>query len=440
MAEKKSGGDFRYAVGEAKVPWHAVGEFYRAQDVLEVVKFLLPEGEDEGAYRTRLAAVAHDLDELSKSANVATKLTLGKKVQEAEEKCKSYFGSPYACLLTNWTAGMEIAYKLIGLKAGDEVIMPAVTFIATMAYPLSIGAKIVFADVDPETINLDPADVARKITPRTKMIVPVHLGGYPVDMEPLMALAKEHGIYVMEDAAHGMGGMYKGKRLGAIGDFGGFSLHEVKNINSFGEGGVLLTNRKECGEQLPGARFLGLDFSRRIKDWLYDISPLEALDGSVMVAGNHSASEIEAVGLLLQMNRLDAIIAERRKAAEYMNRVLSEEPGVLTEKEDTADTFGTHHLYLLRINPEKVGGDIQELSKRLAAKGLTNITHFGPMYRFRIMKELGYDEEAIAKTCPVTERMFYKSYTHLPLYPLKQEQLEYQAKAVVEAVREMKKG
>ncbi len=440
MAEKKSGGDFRYAVGESKVPWHAVGEFYKAQDVYEVVKFLMPEGGDAAAYQSALEAVKKDLDALSRSAGVATKLTLGKKVQEAEARSIEYFKSKYACLLTNWTAGMEIAYKMVGLKAGDEVIMPAVTFIATMAYPLSIGAKIVFADVDPETINLDPADVARKITPKTKMIVPVHLGGYPVDMEPLMELAEKHGIYVMEDAAHGMGGMYKGKRLGAIGHFGGFSLHEVKNINSFGEGGLLLTSCDKCGAQLPGARFLGLDFTRKIKDWLYDISPIEALDGSFKVAGNHSASEILAVGLLLQMERLDDIIARRREAAEYMNKVLAQEPGIITEKPDTADTFGTHHLYLLRIDPEVVGGDIQELSRRLAAKGLTNITHFGPMYRFRIMKEFGYDEEAIARTCPVTERMFYKSYTHLPLYPLTQEQLEYQAKAVVEAVQEMKKG
>ena len=107
---------------------------------------------------------------------------------------------------------------------------------------------------------------------------------------------------------------------------------------------------------------------------------------------------------------------------------------------DVGEGILTHHLYLLRIDPEIVGGNIQQLSKKLAEKGLTNITHFGPMYRFKIMKDFGYDEEAIAATCPNTEKMFYHSYTHLPLYPLTQEQLEYQAKAVVEAVREMKAG
>ncbi|MBR7128094.1 MAG: DegT/DnrJ/EryC1/StrS family aminotransferase [Lentisphaeria bacterium] len=440
MSEKKSGGgDFRYAVGESKVPWHAVGEFFNSEDVLEMVKFILPD-DGKADYQEKLATVAANLEELAKSSGKATKLTLGKKIAEAEEISRNYFGSKYACFLDNWTGGMEIAYKLAGIGAGDEVIMPAVTFIATMAYPLSVGAKIVFADIDPETINLDPADVARKITPKTKMIVPVHLGGYPVDMDPIMELAAKHNIMIMEDAAHGMGGAYKGRKLGSIGHFGGFSLHEVKNINSLGEGGVLLTSEDFAGSQLAGGRFLGLDFTRKIKDWLYDISPLTDRFGNPQVAQNHSATEIQALGMILQMKRLDEIIAIRREAAEYMNKVLSQEEGILVEKADTADTYGTHHLYLLRIDPEVVGGNIQTLSKKLQEKGLTNITHFGPMYRFKIMKDLGYDEEAIAKTCPNTEKMFYHSYTHLPLYPLTREQLEYQAQAVVEAVREMKQG
>ena len=437
--EKSSGGDFRYAVGASKVPWHAVGEYYNGMDAVELVKFLLPDG-GNASYASQVRNVENEIRKLAEVSGRASKLTLGKKVAQAEEVSKAYFGSKYACFVDNWTGGMEIAYKLAGIGPGDEVIMPAVTFIATMAYPLSVGAKIVFADIDPETINLDPADVARKITPKTRMIVPVHLGGCPVDMDPLMELARKHDLIVMEDAAHGMGGAYKGRKLGSIGHFGGFSLHEVKNINSLGEGGVLLSNEDWAGPQFPGGRFLGLDFTRKIKDWLYDISPLTDRFGKPQVALNHSATEAQALGMLLQMKRLDEIISVRRKAAEYMNGVLSQEEGILTEKPDTADTYGTHHLYLLRIDPEKVGGDIQKLAAKLAQKGLTNITHFGPMYRFKIMKDLGYDENAIAATCPNTERMFYSCYTHLPLYPLTREQLEYQAQAVVEAVREMKAG
>lgn len=439
MGNEKSGGDFRYSVGESKVPWHAVGEFYNGKDAVEIVKFILPDNGMDG-YDAALAKVTADIKDLAAVSGTATKLTLGKKVAEAEAVSCEYFGSKYACFLDNWTGGMEIAYKLAGIGPGDEIIMPAITFIATMAYPLSVGAKIVFADVDPETINMDPADVACKITPRTKMIVPVHLGGYPVDMDPLMELAAKHDLIVMEDAAHGMGGAYKGKKLGAIGHFGGFSLHEVKNINALGEGGILLSSEDWAGPQFAGGRFLGLDFTRKIKDWLYDISPLTDRFGKPQVALNHSATEIQALGMILQMQRLDEIISIRRKAAEYMNSVLSQEAGILVEKADTAETYGTHHLYLLRIDPEIVGGNIQQLSAKLAAKGLTNITHFGPMYRFKIMQDLGYNADEIAATCPNTEKMFYNSYTHLPLYPLTREQLEYQAQAVVEAVREMKAG
>ena len=436
---KSKQNDFRYATGDAKVPWHAVGEFYQADDVLEVIKFLLPDKNTSAEYDVRWKQAQDAIHSLAAEAGVATKLTLGRMVEQAEAQAREYLNVKHACLLTNWTAGMEIGYKLAGLKPGDEVIMPASTFIATMSYPLSIGAKIVFADIDPETVNLDPADVERKITSKTKMIVPVHIGGCPCDMDGLMALARKYDLYVMEDAAHGLGGKYHGLPLGTIGHFGGYSLHEVKNVNSFGEGGLLVTNM-DCGEQFVKARFLGLDFSRQIKDWLYDISPLIDRYGQVQVPGNHSATELEAIGRMLQMKRLDHIIARRRQAAEYMNAALAQEPGILIEKADTPDTFGTHHLYLLRIDPKIVGADIQALKKKLTDKGLTCITHFGPMYRFDIMKKLGYNAEAIAETCPKTEAMFYHCYTHLPLYPLSMEQLDYQAKAVVEAVRELKAG
>ena len=144
--------------------------------------------------------------------------------------------------LTNATAGFEIAYKMAGLRPGDEVIVPAITFIATIVYPLAIGAKVVLADVDRRTVNLDPADVARKITPRTRMIVPVHIGGWPVEMAPIMRLARQHDLVVLEDAAHAFGAVYRGRRAGTIGHFGAYSFHEVKNITALGEGGVLVSN------------------------------------------------------------------------------------------------------------------------------------------------------------------------------------------------------
>ncbi|MEG1773962.1 MAG: DegT/DnrJ/EryC1/StrS family aminotransferase, partial [Oscillospiraceae bacterium] len=142
----------------------------------------------------------------------------------------------------------------------------------------------------------------RKITPKTKMIVPVHIGGYPVDMDPIMALAKKHDIVVLEDAAHAFGASYKGRMIGTIGDFTSFSFHEVKNITSFGEGGVLTTTIESFRDDMRRARFLGLDFSRKIKNWLYDISPIQGKYGP-FVASNSSTTEIQGLGLSLQVTR-----------------------------------------------------------------------------------------------------------------------------------------
>jgi len=366
-------------------------------------------------------------------------LTTGAQVEAAEEACNEYLGTTTSTFVTNATSGFEIAYKYAGLKEGDEVIVPAITFVATMAYPLAVGAKLVFADVDPITINMDPADVARKITPKTKMIVPVHIGGYPVDMDPIMELAKKHDIIVLEDAAHAFGAMYKGKKIGTIGDFAAFSFHEVKNITSFGEGGIATTNIPNYGDHMKRARFLGLDFSAPIKNWLYNITPIPGKE-KPFVAANYSPTEIQGLGLKLQVARNEEIIETRRKAAAYLNSRFEGVEGIIAQDLGNEDIKPTFHLYLLQIDPEKVGGDVQVLKKKLEDKGVTNIPHFGPLYRFKVVSDMGYDADEIAKTCPVCEEVFYRRFTHLPLYGLSDEQLEYMADAVLEAVQEMKEG
>ena len=207
---------------------------------------------------------------------------------------------------------------------------PAITFIATMAYPLSIGCKLVFADVDPKTMCMDPADVARKITAKTKMIVPVHLGGYPVDMEPLMKLAREHDILVLEDAAHAFGGSYHGQKMGTIGDFGAYSFHEVKNCTSFGEGGILVTSDDKLREQAKAARFFGLNFDHKIKDWLYDVRAIEGKH-EPFVGINSSTTEIQGLGLRLQIELYQHILDVRRAAAEYLDKRFAGNPAILPQ-------------------------------------------------------------------------------------------------------------
>ncbi len=429
--------DFRYNTGATKVPWAAVGENYNAKDLMEIISFLM---QGEGPeYDAAIAAVYEQVKKLDKISTPPGKLSLGSQVEAAETACNEYLGTDSSTFVTNCTAGFEIAYKYANLKPGDEVIVPAITFVATMAYPLAIGAKLVFADVDPVTINMDPADVARKITPKTKMIVPVHIGGYPVDMDPILELARKHDILVLEDAAHAFGAMYKGKKIGTLGDFASFSFHEVKNITSFGEGGIATTTIPGFGSEMKRARFFGTDFSKPIKDWLYNVTPIQGKE-EPFVAVNYSTTEIQGLGLKLQVARNEEIIAERRAAAAYLNSRFAECDAIIPQDLGNEDIKPTFHLYLLKIDPAKAGGNIQTLKRKLEEKSVTNIPHFGPLYRFKVVSDMGYDQDAIAKSCPVCEEVFYNRFTHLPLYGLTKEQLEYMADAVLECIKEMQAG
>lgn len=437
----KETSDFRYNTGDTKVPWAAVGENYNAADTYEFVKFLM-QGKGK-AHNDALKEVKAAIDKLAKVSVAPGKLSMGDKVAEVEKAIDRYLGveEGSSLFVTNCTAALEMGYRYAGIGPGDEVIVPTNTFIATVAYPLSVGAKLVFADVDPRTVNMDPKDVARKITKRTKIIVPVHIGGYPVDMDPIMRLAKKHDIVVMEDAAHGFGGEYKGRKLGTIGHFGCFSFHEVKNCTSLGEGGVFVSNVKAYRAEARRARFLGVDFTSKIKNWLYNISLVKGKgDVTYQASNNASVTEIQALGLMQQIKRYDKILKERRREATYMTKRLEKVPGIMPQLLGDADHKPTFHLYQLQIDPKVCGGDVQTLKAKLEQKGVTNIPHFGPIYRFSAAIGKGFSEKAIAKTCPVTEEVFDRRYTHLPIYGLTAEQLKYMADAIIESVEEMKRG
>ncbi len=431
MTNKPS--DFRYDTGPSKVPWAAVGENYNASDVVELVKFLIQKSDDE--YDSVLPEVEAAIQKLAVHGKAPGKLSLGENVSILEEKVNEYLGTDNATFITNATAGFEIGYKYANLGPGDEVIAPAITFIATISYPLSVGAKVVFADVDPRTLNMDPLDVERKVTSKTKVIIPVHIGGWPVDMDPIMEIAEKHDIVVIEDAAHAFGSVYKGRKVGTIGHFGAFSFHEVKNVTSFGEGGIIVTTLP-FGDDLKKCRFLGLDLSKKIKNWLYDVVAMDGKYGP-FAAGNCSSTEIQALGLIQQMGRIDDINAVRRKNAEYLNKRFEENEAIIPQLLDTEEIQSTHHLYLLQIDPKKLKGDIQDLKQKLDERGVTNIPHFAPLYKFDLLSRLGYNQEEWEKACPNAEQVFNHCFTHLPLYGLSQEQLEYMAESVLQSVKEL---
>jgi perosamine synthetase len=433
-SKQKHASDFRYNTGNAAVPWDAVAVKPDQGLLMDVIRFLVQPGSDSAAYE-RAASEVHDaVAKLFANGTPATKLSLGDKVKAVEARACADLGTQYASFLVNWTAGYDIALDMAGVQPGDEVIIPAITFIATASPIIRKGAKVVFADVQRETVNMDPEDVARKITAKTRAIVPVHLGGYPVDMDPIMELARENGITVIEDAAHAYGGHYKGTPLGAIGDFGAFSFHEVKNITSLGEGGILCTNN-ELGRQFPMARFCGFDLqSPPPENWLYNIAPIKTATGGIFAAGNFSTTEIQAVGLLRQMAMNADIITIRRKVARRLDAAFRDIDGLIPAPLDD-DAYGaTFHLYLLRVDPDKVPGGVMPFKKQLADRGITQIAHFCPLYRYDLFKAMGYDVAAEAAGCPNANRVFDHEYTHLPLYPLNDTQIDTMINAVRESV------
>jgi perosamine synthetase len=437
MAQKDES-DFRYNTGNAKVPWDAVAVKPDTSLVMDVVRFLIGPRNDAPAYAAAAKQVEAAVAKLYRLGQPATKLSLGNQVKAVEEHARQYLGCRHACFVVNWTAGYDIALDLSGVRPGDEVIIPAITFIATAAPVLRKGARVVFADVDRETVNLDPADVARKITPRTKAIVPVHLGGYPVDMDPLIDLARRHGLAVIEDAAHGFGGTYKGRQLGTLGDFGAYSFHEVKNITSLGEGGIVVTN-SDLGAQFAKARFCGFDLQTPPpRTWLYNISPIYARDGSAFVPSNFSTTEIQAVALLNHIRRNDQIIAQRRAVARKLHDAFSNVPGLLPGRLPSPDYGSTCHLFLLRIDPKVIPAGIQPFKQALANKGVTQIAHFCPLYYYKLFHELDYDQAAIAASCPGAEQVFFEHYTHLPLYGLSEDAVNYMIESVIQTAQELR--
>jgi len=425
-------GDFRYNTGATAVPWPAVGEAYDAHDAAEVVRFLMKPGDDADAYRQAMADVESALGRLAGVSTSVTKLTTGAEVQKLEAAVAEYLGSEHALFCTSWTSACEIACHFAGIGPGDEVIVPAITFFATATNPLSVGAKLVIADVDPRTLNMDPADVARKITPRTRAIMPVHLGGWPVDMDPIMTLAREHDITVIEDAAHAFGASYKGKMAGTIGHFGAYSFHEVKNVTSFGEGGILVSD-EACGEEFAKARFIGFDASHQIDKWLYDVVALKGKRG-YFPGRMCPATEIQALGLRLQFERMGGIIERRRQAAAYLTGRFEGVKGIVPQLLDSDTIKSSYHLYLLQLDPDVVGADIQQFKAELTSRGVTEIAHFAPLYKFSALRQLGYDADAMQEACPVAEEAFQRRFTHLPLYGLTREQIEYMADAVIASV------
>lgn len=331
-------------------------------------------------------------------------LTQGPKVAEFESALASYCGVKHAVAVTNGTAALQAAYFALDMEAGDEFVTSPLTFAATATAGIWQGAKPVFADVDPETGNLDPESAARAITPRTKALVPVDFAGRPAELDAFRALARTKGLSVVEDACHALGASYRGKKIGAVSDLTVFSFHPVKSITT-GEGGAILTNDDARAERLRLFRTHGI---RRGDDWEYSVDEL---------GQNLRLTDIQSALGLSQLGRLDRFVARRRDIADrYQNAFASRDDlrplaGVLADS--------AWHLFVVRLSG-RLAGKRREVFQALRARGIGVQVHYIPVYWHPYYRSLGYQRGL----CPRAEAL-YESVLSLPIYPtLKPEEQE----------------
>src|SRR5574339_1204594 len=301
----------------------------------------------------------------------------GTKTAELAKKFAEMQGGGYAVPMTNGTITMEVALRAAGIGWGDEVIVPAYTFQATASAPMAAGAIPVIVDVDPNNYCLDPVAAKKAITPKTKAIIPVHLGSNMADMDVIMALAEKYDLIVIEDCAHAHGAKWNGRGAGTIGHFGSFSLQSSKTLTT-GEGGILLCRTPELAA---------------IAASIIDCGRPHALGGGAedesmeyQVGGNFRLSEIAAALALVGIERFPAQAKEREAMADYMDEALSEIPGIRLLRRDPRHTTRSFYRYIFAIDPQAFGMAHDLLIGALNFEGIEADTGYEPMHRYSLFQ------------------------------------------------------
>lgn len=279
----------------------------------------------------------------------------GPRTQAFLRKFEEIQGGGYGVAVVNGTVTMEVALRASNIGWGDEVIIPAYTFQATAAAPMAAGAIPVIVDIDRETYCIDPKAVEAAITPRTKAIIPVHLGAQMADMDALMALAEKHNLVVVEDCAHAHGAKWRGRGAGTIGHFGSFSLQSSKTVTS-GEGGVLLCRTEELATRAMSI----IDCGR----------PHDAAEQEYTMGANYRMSELHSALALVGLERFPAQAKEREEMAAYMDEALSEVAGVRLLKRDPRHTTRSFYRYIFAIDPDIFGVSHDVVCAALDAEGI----------------------------------------------------------------------
>ena len=287
------------------------------------------------------------------------------------QKFLEFHGGEYAIMAANGTVTMEIALRAAGIGWGDEVIVPAYTFQATAAAPMAAGAIPVIVDIDPNTYCIDPRAIEAAITPRTRAIIPVHVGSLMADMDAIMAIAERHNLIVVEDCAHVHGMQWRGHGAGTIGHFGSFSLQSSKILTS-GEGGILICKTKELADAATSVVNCG--------------RPAEGHSEVTVMGANFRSSELHAALASVQLDRLPEQTRQRETMVGYMDEALSEIPGVRIFRPDPRITRRSVYLYIFAIDPAVWGVDHHAVCAALEAEGLDASTGYPPMHRYELFQ------------------------------------------------------
>lgn len=352
-----------------------------------------------------------DLKNVTKVIKRGSYWATGPEIKEFEEKIAEYVGAKYAITFNSGTSALHALLLAYDLKQGDEVIVPSFTFIATANAPLFVGAKPVFAEIEDRTYGLDPEDVKKRITPKTKAIIPIHYGGCPCLIRELKEIAEDRNLLLIEDAAESLGAKINDKKVGTFGDSAMFSFCQNKVIST-GEGGAITTDSKEVYEKLKLIRSHG-----RLETQDY-FSSTEYMD-YIILGYNFRMPTMNAALGLSQLKKIDKVIKMRRDKAEYMTKKLSRIKEI-TLPTAPPDYFHVYQMYTIRIDGTRQIRD--RLIQYLGDKGISTKVYFEPVHLSYFYKnKFGFKRGDL----PVTERLSDQVLTFHTHPLLKNEEIDY---------------
>ncbi|MGZ5939150.1 MAG: UDP-4-amino-4,6-dideoxy-N-acetyl-beta-L-altrosamine transaminase [Rhizomicrobium sp.] len=332
-------------------------------------------------------------------------LTTGPRVGQFEKAFARFCGATEGVAVNSGTAALHAAMRAVGIGPGDEVIVPAITFAASANAAIYEGGTPVFADVEADTLLIDPSCVEKLITPKTKAIVAVDYAGQPADYDALRALAKNRNIAIVADACHAPGATYKGRMAGTLADISCFSFHPVKHLTTC-EGGMTLTDDREKAAHMRRFRNHGIDSDHRKRDaegtFAYDM---------VELGYNYRLPDVQCALGLAQLERLPRWVAKRRTVAAWYEDALRGMTHVRPLRVH-ADRTNAYHLYVVRLDLAKLSIDRTRVFAHLRERGIGANVHYAPVYLHSYYRSRGYQ----TGLCPVAEQT-YREILTLPMFP-----------------------